>query len=215
MRILSVLRLVTPRIAFRRAAMKHLAASVPADKTTRIWQRTIALQAEVRSQRPQHSFGVNHFLRFMEWDGALYRALLEHGITREQASRLIEEVNWEIFGAGTSIGFKFTRLRSDKLQTRVQTVLDLMFAVLFTKPFRKHDVASQDGIAFDVVTCPIADYFKQQRLPELTRFAACNLDHQMAQVWGVKLERSQTIAAGDARCDFRFKIPTKDAAERY
>ncbi|MBL8207664.1 MAG: L-2-amino-thiazoline-4-carboxylic acid hydrolase [Blastocatellia bacterium] len=173
------------------------------------------LQSKLRNTRPHHSFGVDHFLRFMEWDNALYCAMQEHGMLQEQAQQLIEDINWEIFGAGTSIGFKFTRLRSGRLQTRVQTVLDLMFAVLFTKPFRKHHVESKDGIAFDVVACPIAEYFRQQGLPELTRFAACNLDHRMAQVWGVKLERSQTLAAGDARCDFRFKIPTKDAAERY
>lgn len=208
---LSILLLLAPHIAFRRAAMKHLATSVLTHDAAQIWQQTLVLHSELRNTRPQHSFGVDHFLRFMEWDSALYRALLEHGITQERASRLIEDINWEVFGAGTSIGFHFTRLRSGRLQARVQTVLDLMFAMLFTKPFRKHDVASQDGIAFDVVACPIAEYFRQQGLPELTRFAACNLDHRMAQVWGVTLERSQTLAAGDARCDFRFKIPTNQS----
>lgn len=210
MRILSSLLLLAPHVAFRRAARKHLAAPSLANEQARVWQRTLALQAELRKQRPQHSLGVNHFLRFMEWDRALYCAVLEHGMMQEQALRLIEEINWEMFGAGTTNVFLLSRLRGAKLSTRIQWVLDLLFAVLFTKGFRKQDVPADSGIAFDVTVCPVAEYFKQQGVPELTRFAACNLDHRMAQVWGVQLERSQTIAAGDARCDFRFKItPTE------
>lgn len=212
MRILSSLLLLMPTIAFRRAAMKYLAASSLASEQARVWQRTLPLQAELRQQRPQHSLGVTHFLRFMEWDRALYRAVQEFGMGQEQASRLIEEINWEIFGAGTLNVFLLSRLRSAKLQPRIQWILDLMFAMLFTKPFRKQDVPVSEGIAFDVTTCPVADYFKQQGVPELTQYAACNLDHRMAQVWGVTLERSQTLEAGDGRCDFRFRIPTEDSA---
>lgn len=210
MSILSTLFLLVPHIAFRRAAQKHLAASVLANDSARIWQRAISLQAELQKTRPRHSFGVDHFLRFMEWDNALYRAMLEHGLSPEQAQQLIEEINWEVFGSGIGASFTLSRLRSSPLQTRVQWILDVMFLTLFTKPFRKETVPSNNGIAFDVVRCPVAEYFQQQGIPELTRSAACNLDHRMAKIWGVKLERSQTIAAGDARCDFRFKIaPTE------
>jgi hypothetical protein len=211
MRIFSSFLIIAPSVAFRHAAKKHLAASTLAEAESSIWRRTLELQAELRKQRPHHSFGVNQFLHFMEWDNALYRAMREHGIPQEQASRLIEEINWEIFGAGTSNVFALSRLRGAKLQTRVQWILDLMFFTLFTKPFRKQAVPSDNGIAFDVVRCPVAEYFQQQGVPELTRAAACNLDHRMAQTWGVSLERSQTLAAGDARCDFRFKItPTNE-----
>ena len=103
--------------------------------------------------------------------------------------------------------FLFSRLRSAKLQTRVQWISDLLFAVLFTKPFLKQDVSVNNAVAFDVTNCPVADYLKQQGVPELTRFAACNLDHRMAQNWGVKLERTRTIAEESSYCDFRFQIP--------
>lgn len=204
--MVSTLLLLLPGLAFRRAAYRQLAVSSLADQQARIWQRTAMLQAELRQTRPHHSLGVNQFLRFMEWDAALFRAVQEHGITQEQASRLVEEINWELFGAGTANVFALSRLRSSRLQTRVQWILDWMFAVLFTKPFRKQPVPVNEGIAFDVTSCPVAEYFKQQGVPELTRAAACNLDHRMAQIWGVTLERSQTMAAGGARCDFRFKI---------
>ena len=213
MRILSSLLLLAPHLAFRRAAIKHLAASALANDAAHVWQRTLALQSELSETRPHHSLGVNHFLRFMEWDGALYRAVQEHGLTQEQASRLIEAINWEIFGAGTANVFLLSRLRSAKLRTRIQWVLDLIFAVLFTKPFRKQVVPSDNGIAFDVTVCPVAVYFQQQGVSELTRVAACNLDHRMAQSWGIKLERTRTIAEGNSYCDFRFKLPPKDNAQ--
>lgn len=209
MPILSSLLLLTPSLAFRRATLKYIATSVLANDSARVWQRTAALQAELRKTHPHHSFGVDHFLRFMEWDAALYRALREYGMPPEQAQPLIEEINWEVFGTGIGASFAFSRLRGAKLQTRVQWILDVLFFALFTQPFRKQDVPSNNGIAFDVVRCPIAEYFQQQGVPELTRAAACDLDHRMANIWGVKLERSQTIAAGDARCDFRFKLKGK------
>lgn len=213
MRIPSPLLLLLPRTAFRRAANKHLATSIPANARQKVWQKAVRLQSELSTTRPRHSLGVNIFLRYMEWDNALYRALQEHGMPQEQASQLIEEINWEVFGAGTMASFTLSRLRSKQLQTRIQWVLDLMFFALFTKPFRKVSVPSDNGIAFDVVCCPVADYFRQQGIPELTRYAACNLDHRMAQTWGVKLERTQTIAQGDTRCDFRYRIaPTEDVS---
>ncbi len=210
MSILSPLLLLLPRIAFRRAVSKLLATSILANKRKQIWQRTVLFQSELRNTRPHHSFGVNLFLRYMEWDNALYRALREHGMAQEEASQLIEEINWEVFGAGTMASFMLSRLRSKQLQTRIQWVLDLMFFALFTKPFRKQEMPADNGIAFDVVCCPVADYFRQQGIPELTRYAACNLDLRMARIWGVKLAREKTIADGDAHCDFRFKIiPTE------
>lgn len=212
MNLFSPLLLLIPRVAFRSAVINCLAASALAKDATGIWQRTLALQAELRPQRPQHSPGVNHFLRFMEWDLALYRALREYGLPHDQASRLIEEINWKMFGAGTKNVFAVSRLRSARLQTRIQWILDLMFAVLFTKPFRKQPVASGDGIAFDVTSCPVAAYFQQQGQAELTGAAACNLDHRMAQIWGIKLERTRTIAEGHSYCDFRFRFPTIEKA---
>jgi hypothetical protein len=66
-------------------------------------------------------------------------------------------------------------------------------------------------VAFDVVLCPLANYFKDQGVPELTRHAACNMDYRMAREYGVDLVRSQTIADGAAHCDFRWKFPAMGA----
>jgi hypothetical protein len=69
-------------------------------------------------------------------------------------------------------------------------------------------------VAFDVLACPLADYFREQGVPELTRHAACMHDHHMAGEWGIELVRSQTIAEGAAYCDFRFELPVADGDGR-
>ena len=211
MNILSSLLFLMPNVAFRRAATKHLATSALGVDGTHVWQKITSLQVELRKTRPRYSFGVNLFLQYMEWDVAFYRVLLEQGTSQEQACHLIEEINWVIFGAGTKASFLLSRLRSANHQTRIQWVLDLMFFVLFTKPFRKQAVPADSDIAFNVTACPIAVYFQQQGVPELTRYAACNLDHRMARDWGIKLERTRTIAEGGSYCDFRFKFPPSES----
>lgn len=198
-----------PSLAFRREAVRRLATALPAETAKRVWRRTLDLQAELRDARVNHSPGVNHVLRYLEWDGALYRAAKEHGLSQEQAGRLIEEINWKIFGPVMATSFKLSRLRSSRLRTRVKWVLDALFLIVFTRPFRRHALPSDDGVAFDVVACPLAAYYQKQGVPELTRYAACSLDHRMARDWGVKLERSQTIAEGAPLCDFRFRVPAE------
>jgi ubiquinone biosynthesis protein len=61
-------------------------------------------------------------------------------------------------------------------------------------------------VAFDVTICTLADYFKEQGVPELAVHAACNMDYCLARELGVDLVRLQTIADGADYCDFRWKF---------
>jgi hypothetical protein len=210
MGIFSSLLFCVPGFAFRRAAVARLAASFPAEDVEHIWRKTLKLQSELKAKRPKHSLGVNLIIRYLEWDCALYRALQEHGMARNQAGGFIEEVNWKIFGPAYSGSFKISRVLSSKLQTRIRWILDTMFFVLFTSPFQRRTLPSDDGVAFDVVACPFSAYFREQGAADLTAYAVCNLDHRMAREWGIRLDRSQTIAEGAPLCDFRFKT-TPDA----
>ncbi len=193
-------------MVFRRAALRVLAPALPADAVDRVWARTRALQRELRKTRPRHSLGVNLVLRLFEWDRALYGALLESGVPADDAGRWIAEINWMILGPSTAINFGLSRLRSGDLRTRVQSGVDLLFAAVFTAPFRRVVHPAKDAVAFDVTRCPLAEYFAAQGTPELTRHAACSLDYRMAQQWGVTLQRTRTIAEGHPLCDFRFVV---------
>lgn len=206
MSLLAALMFYFPSAAFRRAAGRRLAASLPPETAAAIWRRARALRADLRTRRPRHSPGVDLIVRYLEWDLALYRAAQEHGVPKARAAALIEEIGWDVFGPQIKTAFDLSRLRSSRLRTRVRWVLDAMFFLIFTSPFRRRVLPSSDGLAFDVVACPLAAYFKEQGVPELTRHAACRLDDRMATQWGIGFNRSQTIAEGAPLCDFRFTL---------
>ena len=207
MKPLALLLVYLPRIAFRRAAQAQLGACLPAATAAAVWARTLEIQNELQRTRVRHSPGVNLLLRYMQWDYALYRALQEHGIGQQQAGEWIEQINWQIFAPASALAFKLSRLRSRRLQTRIQWLLDALFNLVFTRPFRRTTLPAVAGVAFDVQVCPLASYLREQGAPELTHFAACSLDYRMASDWGVTLQRRQTLAGGAAYCDFRFSVP--------
>lgn len=193
-----------PRIAFRRYAKLALREFAP-DRAARIWSETLEQQKSLALRRPRYSLGTNFLLRYMEWDCALYRAIRAEGIAEDRARAVIEKINWDAFGPMIRLSFQCSRLRSSHLLTRVMWILDAMFAFIFTSPFQRKKYAHLDEIAFDVTSCPLAKYFKDQGAPELTNAAACRLDYQMASVWSMELVRAQTIAEGHSFCDFRFR----------
>ena len=214
MKPLALLLVYLPRIAFRRAAQAQLGACLPAATAAAVWARTLEVQRELQRTRVRHSPGVNLLLRYMQWDYALYRALQEQGIGQQQAGEWIEQINWQIFAPASALAFKVSRLRSSRLQARAQWLLDALFSLVFTRPFRRANLPAAAGVAFDVQVCPLASYLRDQGVPELTHFAACSLDYRMASDWGVTLQRRQTLAGGAAYCDFRFSVPPTELIAR-
>ena len=60
-------------------------------------------------------------------------------------------------------------------------------------------------LALDVDRCPLAEFFARQGTPEVGPLI-CRLDDVMVEaIDGVELRRTGTIAAGAARCDFRYR----------
>lgn len=207
MKPLALLLVYLPSMAFRRAAQAQLASGMPPTAALALWARTLEIHQALPRTRVRRSPGVNLLLSYMQWDCALYRALQEQGISQQQAGAWIEQINWQIFAPASALAFKVSRLRSRRLQARLQWLLDALFSLVFTRPFRRSTLPSVEGVAFDVQVCPLASYLREQGAPELTHFAACSLDYRMATDWGVTLQRRQTLASGGAYCDFRFSLP--------
>ncbi len=214
MKPLALLRVYLPSMAFRQATQAQLGGCLPAATAAAVWARTLEIQRELQALRVRHSPGVNLLLHYMQWDYALYRALQEHGIAPQQAGEWIEQINWQIFAPASALAFKLSRLRSRRLQTRIQWLLDALFNLVFTRPFRRTTLPAVAGVAFDVQVCPLASYLRERGAPELTHFAACSLDYRMASDWGVTLQRRQTLAGGAAYCDFRFSMPPTELIAR-
>jgi hypothetical protein len=210
MNLLSPLLFLFPKIAFKRCASQVLARSFDAHKARRIWAAALELQPALAKKRPRGSFGLSLVLRYMEWDCALYRAARECNVPEAQARQMVAEVNWLAFAPLTTASHKLSRLRSADPLPRARWILDLMFRLLFTAPFQREKFPAADEVAFDVVACPLANYFSEQGVSELTASAACSLDHRMADVWGLTLHREQTLAEGHPRCNFRFRKTTSE-----
>ena len=204
MRIFDSVLFYFPGRAFRRSALPALRELASSAAAERIWSKTLEQQKSLAQKRRRYSLGTNLMLRYMEWDCALYRAALAEGVTEASAKQLIEQINWAAFGPMTMTTFQLSRLRSRHLLTRAQWVFDLMFLLIFTSPFQRQTYARADEVAFDVVVCPLAKYFKDQGVPELTHSAACALDHQMASAWGADAQPRSNYCR--RQCALRFSI---------
>jgi hypothetical protein len=74
--------------------------------------------------------------------------------------------------------------------------------------------APPDEIVFDVTSCQYAQFFQALGEPELGFLLVCSADPPIAEEFGVRLERSQTIMQGASHCDFRYLLtPATDPAE--
>jgi len=144
----------------------------------------------------------------MEWSISLYRALQEHGMSKVEACKFVETVAVEYYQPVPAAMYKLSRLRSAKRETRVKWLFGIITRYIFTPPFVHRQLPSDTGVAFDVTVCPLVDYFKEQGVPELTEYAACNPDYCMAHEFGMQLVRTQTIAKGAEYCDFRWEFST-------
>ena len=200
---------ITPATAYRRGARRHLQMHFP-DKSVQVWRSTRNWRSQLAPERPRRtgSAGVDFMMRYLEWSCALYRAVQEHGMSKAEATVLVETIMTDVYRPVPAAMFKFSRLRSAEREARVRWILGMVTRhFLPAPPFCYRHLPSETGVAFDVTVCPLADYFEDQGVPELTEPAAGNMDYVMAREWGVELVRTQTIADGAAYCDFRWKFP--------
>lgn len=196
--------ILLPATAWRHAARRQLGRALPSENAEAAFAKALRTYPELTASRPRYGFALHRLIRVMQGHAALYPALRAQGLSREQAGAMIEAINWDIFGPSTRLAFALSRLRSSNRQRRVRWIIDLLFRLVFTAPFRRQVLGEGQGLWFNVTSCPLADYFRERGLPELTHYAACQLDYRMAAVWGMQLQRSQTIAQEAPLCDFRF-----------
>jgi len=203
---IGLLRWYTPKATFRRTANHRLHEYFP-EKSAQVWRSTRTWQTRLAASRPRYSASVNLMIRYAEWCCALYRALQDHGMSQAEAGMIVEQVMSDAYRPVPAAMFRLSRLRSSKHDTRVKWLMSLITQYFFSSPFHHRHLSWETGVAFDVTICPFADYFRDQGVPELTPYAACNADHIAAHALGIKLIRTQTITGGAEYCDFRWEIP--------
>ena len=66
------------------------------------------------------------------------------------------------------------------------------------------DVDIDEGFGMDITRCVVAEYFKALDASELCDRVICVQDARTATAQGVRFERTETLASGGSRCDFRY-----------
>jgi len=152
---------------------------------------------------------------------SVFTALLAKGSDREYAIELVADATWSVYQiwerlaaiaarltpGKTTLGFAATRLRDSS------GAASLKFP--FNAPgYLIEPVKALRGVAFDVVRCPVASYFREHGAADLCVASWCNLDYALGEMTGHWLVRTKTLAQGADRCDFRI-FPKTSTRRRF
>ncbi|MEP6463038.1 MAG: L-2-amino-thiazoline-4-carboxylic acid hydrolase [Frankiaceae bacterium] len=136
---------------------------------------------------------------------SLLEALEQAGVEHGYAVELTGDICWRFYRHWGRITKTVTGLRSRDPVRRLRLSVDGFLTYPFGRPgYRFDDVPEQDGRSLNMLRCPVADYLGSRGAAELCAGSWCNLDYALAEMWGARLQRTGTLAAGATCCDFRF-----------
>jgi hypothetical protein len=141
---------------------------------------------------------------------SLFQALLEDGVERAYAVELAADVTWKVYEQWGRLAQLRSRMRPPTeaaLAARVRPDGTVALAFPFNAPgYIARHVPNQQGLAFHMIRCAVADYFRSQGAIDLCLAAWCNLDYPLGQMGGLTLRRTRTLVEGADDCDFHWTI---------
>jgi hypothetical protein len=160
---------------------------------------------------PEPTVGSRMNVRLACFTMSFFEALRAVGTEREYAISLVADTTWRVYRLWSAIALGLARLRPGKTTSLAFAVSkggeapNLSLSFPFNAPgYLIEAVSSDGGTAFDVVRCPIADFFRTEGAVDLCTASWCNLDYALAELTHEKLVRTKTLVRGDGRCDFRL-----------
>lgn len=155
------------------------------------------------------TFGSRMNMRLAALTLVMLRSLTNDGIERKYAIELIGDTCWKVYQYWGRVGRFMGRLsRRDPIKDHARRIGrdgSWPMSFPFNPPgYRARYVATQGGLGFNVIRCPVAEYFHTHSSEDLAVGTWCMLDHPLAEMIGMKLVRTQTLAASDQQCDFRW-----------
>lgn len=202
-----MMRLLEPLLA--PAARRALGDERTAEEVAAILDDAFA---DYERQQPglheERQVGTRMMVHFAAVTVGVYRALLKRGESDVEARRLTADMTWRVYEKMAAVPWALARATEVTPLGRLTKATRLFRTFPFGPPgYEMVDVPGEAGVvAFDVRRCPVAEYFRAQGLAELCVEAWCNLDFPLAEEWGARLERMETLAEGATRCDFRWRI---------
>lgn len=193
---------------FTRAEVNH--------SITQAWRRYMALAPSLPAE-PTAGSRMN--VKLAALTIAFFQVLLDAGIERAYAIELVSDTTWKVYRQWGRIGQFLTRIlprsllkpmRTD-LARRIQKDGTLAQSFPFNAPgYIAKYVPMKDAIAFDMIRCPVAEVFRAHGAADLCRASWCDLDYALAEMQGLRLQRTTTLVEGADRCDFRFFFASLD-----
>jgi ubiquinone biosynthesis protein len=139
---------------------------------------------------------------------AFLDALVAEGVERMYAIELVADTTWSVYrmwGRLASVAGRPKRGRSGLRFSAQKDDGTVSLRFPFNAPgYLVQSVRAEHAIAFDVVRCPVASYFRQHNAADLCLAAWCNLDYPLSEMTQQRLVRTKTLAEGADRCDFRI-----------
>jgi hypothetical protein len=142
---------------------------------------------------------------------SFFDALLAIGTDRAYAIEIVADAAWKVYRLWSVIALGIARLRPGKTTSLAFAVSkggerpNMSLSFPFNAPgYLIEAIPAAGGTAFDVVRCPIADFFRAEGAVDLCTASWCNLDYSLAELTHEKLVRTKTLVRGDDRCDFRL-----------
>jgi carbon monoxide dehydrogenase subunit G len=141
---------------------------------------------------------------------ALEHGLVEQGLPLGRAREFVADAVFTSVIPARSFVYRVAGLLWRKPLKRARWGSKLMRRFYYTPPdWIIEDVDVEDGFGFDIRRCVVSEFMASLGEAELCVQAICAQDERSAAHHGVVFERSQTLASGGIRCDFRY-LPEAD-----
>lgn len=182
---------------------------VPAAVEAYLQQVRHGYAVRIPSVPPASSTGAALMLHLAAITAAMDDGLREQGIAADEAVRLVRDMVWQVYSKMGEVPWLVERARGGDRRTRLKGAIDLFLTFPFSGPdYQWQDTEAEAGVVgFDMLRCPVADYFRTEGRSDLCVQTWCNLDFALANQWGgATLKRTTMIAGGSDRCDFRWHV---------
>jgi L-2-amino-thiazoline-4-carboxylic acid hydrolase len=161
----------------------------------------------LRKEPPrEQNFGARIMVGLAVVSEAFFRQLAGK-VSEQEAWRIFNEIAWAIYSKMGRAAYRLTGLASKNKYQRLLNATRLFRAFPFSSPsYRWNDLPAEPGmVAFNCERCPVANYFKMRKNAPLGKNTWCQLDYDLAKLWGGSLALTNTLAGGAEVCDFRWK----------
>jgi hypothetical protein len=149
------------------------------------------------------------YLPIAAWYVAYYRPLQARGKTARDVGRMIYDLNVAELASYPKAQARaegarwFSRAALEQLQRYAAWTQKREYPANWVATFIPGDGREFD-FGYDYRECALVKYLRAMQAPELAPYICLN-DFLKSRALGTGLRRSQTLAQGDAVCDFRYK----------